>query len=53
MFDTDDSGPDDELKLQFETVRQLPPQDRQPIKAILDGMIVKHRSEQLVVELRT
>ena len=31
----------------------LPPEDRQVIKAILDGMIVKHRTKQLVSELRT
>lgn len=53
VFDTNDRGPDDELRLQFEAVRQLPPEDRQVIKAVLDGMIVKHRTKQLVGELRT
>ena len=53
VFDTNDRGPDDELRLQFEAVRQLPPEDRQAIKAMLDGMIVKHRTKQLVGELRT
>jgi transcriptional regulator with XRE-family HTH domain len=53
VFDTEDRGPDDELKLQFEAVRQLPPEDRQAIKAILDGMIVKHRTKQIVGELRS
>ena len=31
----------------------LPPEERQVIKAVLDGMIVKHRTKQLVGELRT
>ena len=53
IFDPEERGPDDELKLQFEAVRQLPPEDRQAIKAMLDGMIVKHRTKQLVGELRT
>jgi hypothetical protein len=39
--------------LQFEAVRQLPPEDRQAIKAMLDGMIVKHCTKQLVGELRS
>ena len=53
IFDPEERGPDDELKLQFKAVRQLPPEDRQAIKAMLDGMIVKHRTKQLVGELRT
>ena len=53
VFDEHERGPDDELKLQFEAVRQLPPEDRQAIKAMLDGMIVKHRTKQMVGELRT
>ncbi len=53
VFDDADRGPDDELKLQFEAVRQLPNEDRKVIKAMLDGMIVKHRTKQLVGELRS
>ena len=34
IFDPEERGPDDELKLQFEAVRQLPPEDRQAIKAM-------------------
>jgi|SRR5690606_26315149 len=53
IFDPDERGPGDDLKLQFEAVRQLPPEDRQAIKAMLDGMIVKHRTKQIVGELRS
>mgnify|MGYP000249072691 CR=1 FL=1 len=52
VFNDDDRGPDEELKLQFEAVKQLPPEDRQVIMAMLDGMIVKHRAKRLVSELR-
>lgn len=53
IFDPDERGPSDDLKLQFEAVRQLPPEDRQAIKALLDGMIVKHRTKQIVGELHS
>ncbi|MDO5505074.1 MAG: helix-turn-helix transcriptional regulator [Pseudoxanthomonas suwonensis] len=53
IFDPDERGPGDDLKLQFEAVRQLPPEDRQAIKAMLDGMIVKHRTKQIVGELHS
>ena len=48
VFDEHERGPDDELKLQFEAVRHMPPEDRQAIKALLDGMIVKHETKRLV-----
>lgn len=46
IFEPDERGPDDDLKLQFEAVRLLPPEDRQAIKALPDGMIVKHRTSR-------
>lgn len=52
VFEDADRGPDDDLRLQFEAVKQLPPEDKQAIKAMLDGMIVKHRTKQLA-ELHT
>lgn len=53
VFDPEDRGPDDELRLRFEAVQQLPPEDRQAIKAMLDGLIVKHRTKQIVDDLRS
>ncbi len=53
VFDPEERGPDDELRLRFEAVQQLPPEDRQAIKAMLDGMIVKHRTKQIVGDLRS
>jgi transcriptional regulator with XRE-family HTH domain len=51
LFDEGERGPDDELKLQFEAVAQLPPEDRQAVKALLEGMIVKHQTRQMVESL--
>lgn len=53
VFDADERGPGDDFKLQFEAVRHLPPEDQRAIKAMLDGMIVKHRTKQIVGELRS
>ncbi len=53
VFDAGERGPSDDFKLQFEAVQQLPAEDQRAIKAMLDGMIVKHRTKQLVGELRT
>lgn len=46
VFDDDDRGPDDDLKLQFEAIKQMPPEDKQIIKAMLDGMILKHEARR-------
>src|SRR5690606_30974705 len=53
IFDLDERGPGDDLKLQCEAKRQLPPEDREAIKAMLDGMIVKHLTKQIVGELHS
>jgi hypothetical protein len=48
VFDENERGPNDELRLQFEAVAQLPKADRQVIKALIEGMIVKHETKRLV-----
>jgi transcriptional regulator with XRE-family HTH domain len=47
LFDKDERGPDDMLRLQFETVSKFPKEEKKIILALLDGMIVKHRTKQL------
>jgi transcriptional regulator with XRE-family HTH domain len=51
VFDKDERGPSDELRLQFEAVSQLPEEDRKIVKALLDGMIVKHQAKRMVGSL--
>jgi transcriptional regulator with XRE-family HTH domain len=54
LFDKDERGPIDEiLRLQFEAVSRLPKEEKRIIQALLDGMIVKHRTKQLVGEIRS
>ncbi len=48
LFDKDERGPNDELKLQFEAVSQMSDEDKQAIKALLDGMIIKHQTKQMI-----
>ena len=45
-FDKDERGPDDELKLQFEAVCRLEPEERNIIKEVIEGMIIKYESRR-------
>lgn len=47
VFDKTERGPDDDLKLQFEAVSRMQPEDKQAIKVLLDGMIIKQRARHM------
>jgi transcriptional regulator with XRE-family HTH domain len=51
LFDKSEREPDEDLKLQFEAVSQMSEQDKQAIKAMLEGMIIKHQTKQMVGSL--
>lgn len=51
VFDEGERGPSDDLRLQFEAVSHMSDEDRRIIKALLDGMIVKHQTKQMVGNL--
>ena len=51
MFDESERGPSDDLRLQFEAVSHMPDEDRRIVKALLDGMIVKYQTKQMVGNL--
>jgi len=36
------------MRLQFETVSQLPDEDQRAVRAMLDGMIVKHQTRRII-----
>lgn len=40
-------GPDDDLRLQFEAVSQFEPEEKKVIKALLEGMILKHETKRI------
>ncbi|MBV1915068.1 MAG: helix-turn-helix domain-containing protein [Pseudomonadales bacterium] len=45
-FDEYERGPDDQLKLQFEAISHLSSNEKQVIKELLDGMIIKYQSRR-------
>lgn len=51
VFDESERGPSDDLALQFEAVSHMPEKERSIIKALLDGMIVKYQTQQIVGNL--
>ena len=51
VFDESERGPSDDLRLRFEAVSHMCDDDRRIIKALLDGMIVKHQTRQMVDNL--
>jgi len=49
VFEAHERGPQsDRLQLLFEAVAALPPEEQRIAQAVLDGLIVKHRTRQLV-----
>ena len=53
LFDNDERGPDEMLRLQFEAVSPFPKEEKKIIQALLDEMIIKHHTRQIVDELRS
>jgi transcriptional regulator with XRE-family HTH domain len=39
-------GPDDDLRLQFEAVSQFSAEEKKVIKAVLEGLILKHEAKR-------
>ena len=46
LFAKDERGPDDELKLQFEAVSRLDPEEKKVIRSLLDSMILRHEAKR-------
>jgi len=44
IFDKDERGPDDELRLQFEAIGKFSKPEKQVAKAVLEGLILKHEA---------
>ena len=51
LFDKDERGPDEDLRLRFETISRMPDEDKRIIKALLEGMILKHQTKEIVSSL--
>ncbi len=47
FFDEGDRGPDDDLQLHFEAVSKLDPDEKNTIKELLEGMLLKHEAKKV------
>jgi transcriptional regulator with XRE-family HTH domain len=47
VFDVAERGPDDDLRLQFEAISRFEPDEKKIIKALLEGMILKHETKRV------
>ena len=47
IFEGGERGPSDELKLQFERVSKFNEEEKSVVKALLEGLILKHEAKQL------
>ena len=46
VFEEEERGPDDKLKLHFEAVSKLEPEEQHVIIEIIDGMLLKHDAKR-------
>ena len=51
VFEEGERGPTEQMRLQFEAISQLPDEDQRAVRAMLDGMIVKHQAKKIVGSL--
>ncbi len=46
LFAKDERGLDDDLRLQFEAVSRFDPEEKQVVRSVLEGMILKHEARR-------
>jgi transcriptional regulator with XRE-family HTH domain len=46
VFDKDERGADDELKLEFEAISQFNTEEKAVVKKVLQGLIIQHQSKR-------
>jgi len=46
IFESDELEPDEDLRLQFKAVSNMPNEEQQVIKQLLEGMIIKYEAER-------
>ena len=47
IFEDEERGPSDELRLQFERISRFDEDEKKVVKALLEGLILKHEAKQL------
>ncbi len=48
LFDESERGPEDDLRLQFEAVARLDPEEKRLIKELIEGILIKHESRRWI-----
>ena len=48
LFDWDERGPDEDLRLHFEAVSNLDPDEKGIIKELIEGMLLKHDAKRWI-----
>lgn len=46
LFGQDQRGPDEDLRWQFEAVSRFDPEEKQVVRPVLEGMILKHEARR-------
>jgi len=46
IFNPDERGPDDDLRLQFEAAQRLSPEEKQVAKTLLESLIIRHEANR-------
>lgn len=46
LFDKDERGADDELRLQFEAIKGFSKEEKKVVRALLEGLILKHEAQK-------
>jgi transcriptional regulator with XRE-family HTH domain len=48
LFDEDERQPPDDFLMQFEALAQLNPEDKKAVRAMIDGMLIRHQAKKLM-----
>ena len=46
LFEKDERGPDEDLRLHFEAVSKLDPQEKATVKELIEGMLLKYDAKR-------
>jgi transcriptional regulator with XRE-family HTH domain len=52
VFELDELEPEEDLRLQFKAVSNMPEEERQIVKQLLEGMIIKYEAERWSSKMR-
>lgn len=48
LFDEDERQPPADFLMQFEALTQLNPEDKKAVRAMIDGMLIRHQAKKLM-----